>query len=128
MRFVLIAVLLFAAGGTALAADVQILGVRMSAMYGGAFKPAGTQLLCTSLQDGRCYDGKVWHDLFPPGPKKYATDAPEKVTCMAIVDGDCWTVDRKWCRLPRGQLMGVTLSPMSPSAGAFVTAPLAPAR
>ena len=123
-RALCIAAVLLAAGGPVSAADVKILGVQMSAMRGGAFKPAGTQLLCTSLQEGRCYDGSKWHDLFPPGPKKFATDAPEKVTCMAIVDGDCWTVDRKWYRLPRGQLMGVTLSAMSPSAGAFVTAPL----
>jgi hypothetical protein len=117
-------VLLIAGAPAAAQENIKILGVTMSAMMGGGFKPAGTEFLCTAIDNGRCYDGKKWHDLFPPGPRKYATDAPDKVTCAAFVGGDCWTVDRKWYRMPRGQLMGVTMSPMSATPGAFMTAPL----
>ena len=43
---------------------------------------------------------------------------------MAITDGDCWTVDRKWYRLPQGQLMRFYSSIMTTAPGALVTAPL----
>ena len=66
--------LLLAVSGAVTAADVRIFGVQMSPMMDGGFKPAGTELQCTSLQEGQCYDDKVWHDLFPPGPHKYAAD------------------------------------------------------
>ncbi|HZL40045.1 MAG TPA: hypothetical protein VFC45_07165 [Pseudolabrys sp.] len=123
-RSLCIAAVLLAAGGTGFAENVKVFGVTMSPMMGGGFKPAGTTLICTSLDEGRCYDGNIWHDLFPPGPRRYATDAPDKVVCMAIANGDCWTTARKWYRLPRGQLMGINAGVMSPTPGAFVTAPL----
>jgi len=50
--------------------------------------------------------------------------APDRVACMAIADGDCWTTDRKWYRLPRGQLQGIHGGVMGPTPGAFITAPL----
>ena len=122
------AVLMLAVGGIASAEEVKVFGVTMSPMKGGGFKPSGTTLVCTSIDESRCYDGKTWHNLFPPGPRRYATDAPAKVACMAIASGDCWTTDGKWYRLPKGQLMGIYGGVMSPTPGAFITAPLAPTR
>jgi hypothetical protein len=58
----------------------------------------------TSLDGGRCYDGKKWVDIFPAGPRKYEKEVPNRVACMAIADGDRWTTDWKWYRLPRRQL------------------------
>jgi hypothetical protein len=123
-RFLITTSLLASLGGQAVAGNVKVFGVQMSPMRGGGFKPSGTELQCTSLDEGRCYDGKRWINLFPPGPRKYAKDVPDRVACMVIADGDCWTTDRKWYRLPKGQLQGIHGGVMGPTPGAFITAPL----
>ena len=121
-----IAGILLIGSGTVSAQDghVRIFGLTMSPIHGGGFKPAGTDLICTSIESGRCYDGRKWHNLFPAGRHRYAQNPPERVACAAIVDGDCWSTDRKWYRLPRGQLSGIRGGVLSPTPGAFITAPL----
>jgi hypothetical protein len=42
----------------------------------GSFMPAGTQLSCAAISaDGKCWDGRAWHRLFPAGPRHYMADS-----------------------------------------------------
>jgi hypothetical protein len=132
--FTIVCATYIALTGTA-AADVQVFGIQAPA-FGtataspGAFIPAGTELSCAALsKDGRCWDGKRWHRLFPNGSRHYRHANGAKVACIVIVnpEADCWTGDA-WYRLPHGQLYGI----VAPSQGgingeppgAFITTPL----
>jgi hypothetical protein len=101
--------------------NVKIFGATVPAR-GYAFVPAGTDLACRAIDDGRCFDGRAWHRLFPEGPRKYAIPATNEVECIVIADGDCWT-GKEWYRLPRGKIFGRT---MQLRGGSFITAPLQP--
>ncbi len=91
----------------------------------GAFLPANTNLACYSMNQSNCWDGKIWHKLYPTGRRKYAAATAERVACRVIValSNDCWT-GTVWYRLPKGQLFGMIGGFFSIMPGAFITAPL----
>ena len=91
----------------------------------GAFLPANTDLTCFSLHDADCWDGKIWHHLYPGGPRHYAAVTTDRVACSVILapSNDCWT-GTSWYRLPKGQVFGVVGGYFSSTPGAFITAPL----
>src|SRR4051812_39908564 len=73
------------------AQDVKVFGANVPAR-GGAFTPAGrTDLACTAIDAGRCYDGKTWRALYPAVPREYAVPTTDKVACVVIAQADCWT-------------------------------------
>jgi hypothetical protein len=95
---------------------------------GGAFIPSGTNLACSALRDGQCWDGGAWHHLYPSGPRHYAHGTGAQVACVIIIEprNDCWT-GTDWYRLPSGQLFGVIAPPQGRGdapGGAFLTVPL----
>lgn len=112
---------------TAHAENARIFGRRLSPMSEtpGAFVPAATSLTCYSLDNGRCWDGKKWHRLYPKGPRSYAKPKGAKVACSVIVEpsNDCWT-GAEWYRLPAGNLFGIVGGFASQHPSAFITAPL----
>jgi hypothetical protein len=91
----------------------------------GAFQPANTDLVCFSMNDANCWDGKKWHHLYPDGRRLYAVATNDRVACSVIVapSNDCWTGSH-WYRLPRGQVFGVIGGFFSNTPGAFITEPL----
>ncbi len=91
----------------------------------GAFLPANTKLICFSMNEANCWDGKKWQHLYPPGRRHYAVATTDRVACSVIVapSNDCWT-GSIWYRLPRGQIFGVIGGFFSDTPGAFITAPL----
>lgn len=91
----------------------------------GAFQPANTDLVCFSMNEANCWDGKKWHHLYPMGRRHYAIAKDERVACSVIVapSNDCWT-GAVWYRLPRGQVFGVIGGFFSNTPGAFITEPL----
>ncbi len=91
----------------------------------GAFLPANTDLVCFSMNESKCWDGKKWHQLYPSGRRHYAVATADKVACRVIVapGNDCWT-GTAWYRLPRGQILGVIGGFFSMAPGAFITAPM----
>ncbi len=101
--------------------NIKIFGANVPARN-FAFVPAGTSLACRAIDKGRCYDGKIWHDLFPSGPRKYSIPTTEEVECIVIAGGDCWT-GKDWYRLPPGKIFGRTVQMRGWS---FITAPLRP--
>lgn len=128
VRTVLLASMIFTSSyASADAGSAKIFGVTLPVMsdHPGAFRPAGTNLACGAIQDGWCWDGQKWIAIYPVGPRKYSTNPPERVACVAIVqpENDCWD-GREWYRLPPGKLFGVVASPMSETPGAFLIAPL----
>lgn len=78
--------------------NIKVFGATVPAR-GYSFVPAGTDLACRAIEDGRCFDGKVWHRLFPDGQRKYAVPTTDEVECIVIAGGDCWT-GKVWYRLP----------------------------
>ncbi len=91
----------------------------------GAFLPANTDLACFSMNESNCWDGRIWHHLYPAGPRRYTVAAGDRVACSVIVapKNDCWT-GSVWYRLPKGQVFGVIGGFFSDVPGAFITAPL----
>jgi hypothetical protein len=91
----------------------------------GAFLPANSSLVCFSLKESNCWDGKKWHQLYPSGRREYAIATTDQVACSVVVAprNDCWT-GSAWYRLPKGQLFGVIGGMFSNAPGAFITAPL----
>jgi hypothetical protein len=90
----------------------------------GAFLPANTDLVCFSMNEGNCWDGKKWHHLYPSGRRHYAVASTDRIACSVIVapSNDCWT-GSAWYRLPKGQIFGAIGGFLSKTPGAFVTAP-----
>jgi len=119
--FIALAVTIACADAQQTSQNVRVFGANVPAR-GGAFVPAGTDLACTAIDGGRCYDGKNWHALYPAGPRKYAAPTYDEVACVVIANSDCWT-GNEWYRLPSGQLFGRTPGKLR---GAFVTAPAQP--
>lgn len=76
------------------AQEAVIYGNRQSALAvpSGAFVPTGTDWECAAIDGRRCWDGKVWHELYPPEPRVYARNVPQRVACRAITKSnhDCW--------------------------------------
>jgi hypothetical protein len=109
------------------AEEARIYGVTQGPMSSraGTFTPAKSNLYCYSVQDNRCWDGSAWHEIFPRGPRHYATPTTNTVSCVAIMkeSHDCWD-GSNWYRLPPGQLQGVLAGPLAHDAGVFMTAPL----
>ena len=97
----------------------------MFSPHSGAFLPANTNLFCFSMNEADCWDGKIWHHLYPSGRRRYAVADTDRVACSVILapSNDCWT-GSVWYRLPRGQLFGVIGGFFSNNPGAFITVPL----
>jgi hypothetical protein len=111
--------------GPAHAEEALVYGITLPASQGGGFRPAGTNFACAGLdKDGRCWDGKAWHSLYPVGPRRYSL-VQGQVDCVVItkITGDCWD-GHAWYKLPLGSVNGVVL-PAS-EGGAFRTTPLPP--
>ena len=111
--------------GAVHAEEASVFGVQLPAMLGGGFRPAGTDVVCFGLdKDGRCWDGKAWHSLYPLGRRQYSR-AWGQVDCVVItkITGDCWD-GNKWYKLPWGAVSGVVLP--AGLGGAFRTTPLPP--
>ena len=108
------------------AQGITLYGMNRSPMMGGGFAPSDPGLVCTATRDGKCFDGKVWHPLFPPGPHKFSR-AQGTVACRVIIrdDGSCWD-GSAWNRLPRGTIQGTVGGILGPTPGAFITTPLPP--
>ena len=110
--------------------DVRVFGVQagIASSTPGAFLPAGTKLACYSIQEGRCWDGKRWHSLYPGGERHYQHSSIA-VECLIIVspESDCWT-GSAWFKLPQGQVFGVQEGIAMSKPGAFKTMPLDPPR
>ena len=121
------ALVLFLFCTAAHAEEAQIYGVQEGQFspHPGSFHPAKSDLHCYATDDDRCYDGKVWRMIYPPGQRKYAKPATEMVACVAIMkqSHDCWD-GINWYRLPQGILSGIISGALSPDEGAFITAPL----
>ena len=120
-------ILLAFVAGPALAETATVYGTTatiFSKNY-GAFQPANTDLVCFSMNNAYCWDGKKWHHLYPNGRRRYAAATNDRVACSVIVapSNDCWT-GSNWYRLPRGQVFGVIGGFFSNTPGAFITAPL----
>jgi hypothetical protein len=103
---------------------VRVFGVNagIASATPGAFLPANSDLVCYALNDeGQCWDGKIWHPLYPSGPRQFVKTEGETVACRVIDldSADCWT-GTSWYRLPKGQVMGVVSSPVSATRGAFL--------
>jgi hypothetical protein len=97
----------------------------MFSPHSGAFLPANTNLFCFSMNEANCWDGKIWHHLYPSGRRHYAVADTDRVACSVILapSNDCWT-GSAWYRLPRGELFGVIGGFFSNNPGAFITVPL----
>jgi hypothetical protein len=111
--------------GGARAEEASVYGVQLPAVQGGGFRPAGTDLVCFGLdKDGRCWDGKAWHSLYPLGRRQYSS-ATGQVDCVVITKstGDCWD-GKKWYKLFWSTVSGVVLPAWQ--GGAFRTTPLPP--
>jgi hypothetical protein len=123
----LLAVPLLLVANPALAEKATVYGTTASmfSAHPGAFLPANTDLACLSMNDLNCWDGKVWHRLYPEGRRHYVVATTDRVACSVIVapSNDCWT-GSAWYRLPKGQLFGVMGGFFSRTPGAFITTPL----
>jgi hypothetical protein len=124
---IIVALLTVAVPSAAFAEEVSVYGITLPPISPtpGALQPAGTNLACYGLdEDGRCWDGRFWHVLYPPGPRRYAR-APGQVDCVVVtkVTGDCWD-GHAWYKLPRGAVYGLVLPAFQ--GGAFRTTPLPP--
>jgi hypothetical protein len=111
----------------AIAEEVRVYGVTLppTSPTPGAFQPAGTNLTCYGFdKDGRCWDGKAWHNVHPPGPRRYAR-AQGQVDCVVVTKatGDCWD-GHAWYKLPLEAVSGLVLPAFQ--GGAFRTTPLPP--
>jgi hypothetical protein len=94
LRAAPIALLVTTLSGTACAEEFKVFGVQSAVT--GAFVPAGTDWACGVIdKSGRCWDGKMWHRLYPLGPRHYATASGAQISCrvMMMKSGDCWTGD-----------------------------------
>jgi hypothetical protein len=90
----------------------------------GAFLPANTSLVCFSMNESNCWDGRKWHQLYPSGHRSYKVATTDQIACGVIVAprNDCWT-GSAWYRLPKGQVFGVIGGFFSDTPGAFITVP-----
>ncbi len=121
------AALLAIIAGPTLAETATVYGRTASifSVNSGSFLPANTDLVCFSMNEANCWDGRIWHHLYPSGRRHYAVATTDRVACSVIVapSNDCWT-GSVWYRLPRGQVFGVIGGFFSDTPGAFITAPL----
>lgn len=117
---------LLANPASALSETATIYGTTASILSAnpGAFLPANSDLVCFSMNEGNCWDGKKWHHLYPSGRRHYIVSTTGRVACSVIVAprNDCWT-GSAWYRLPKGQVFGVIGSFFSRTPGAFITVP-----
>ena len=100
-----------------------VYGAQDPPVAGGAFRPAHSDLACSSVSEsGQCFDGQQWRSLFPPGKRHYAK-ADGQVSCMIVmkITHDCWD-GHNWYRLPTGPLFGTIEPPIR--GGGFVITPL----
>ena len=130
MRHVLVALLagpLAFCAKPALSETATVYGTTagMFSAHPGAFLPANSDLVCFSMNDLNCWDGKKWHQLYPSGRRHYVIATTDRVACSVIVapGNDCWT-GSAWYRLPKGQVFGVIGGFFSRTPGAFITTPL----
>jgi hypothetical protein len=117
---------LFANPALALSETATVYGTTASifSKNPGAFLPANTSLVCFSMNESRCWDGRTWHQLYPSGRRRYMVATTDRIACAVIVAprNDCWT-GSAWYRLPKGQVFGVIGGFFSDTPGAFITVP-----